>query len=167
MHEDGRWGRAGHSQRCDAFRPLRRRRAFGRRAGGIPRRLDELSAEASAGAVGRRHPRYRTGAEGRISAGKSAEGDFAARHRARGRGVCAGVPLCRNPPARTEPGLRSLVRPALHHQRGDAESRTGLSRELAKTSLADIGIELAAVDDGSIAARGCAFLEIHERKTAR
>ncbi|MGR9447767.1 RrF2 family transcriptional regulator [Rhizobium leguminosarum] len=39
--------------------------------------------------------------------------------------------------------------------------------ELAKTSLADIGIELTAVDDGSIAARGCAFLEIHERKTAR
>lgn len=39
--------------------------------------------------------------------------------------------------------------------------------ELAKTSLADIGIELATVDDGSIAARGCAFLEIHERKTAR
>ncbi|MHC2527636.1 Rrf2 family protein [Rhizobium leguminosarum] len=31
------------------------------------------------------------------------------------------------PPARTEPGLRTLVRPALHHQRGDAESRTGLS----------------------------------------
>ncbi|MGO6816286.1 Rrf2 family transcriptional regulator [Rhizobium leguminosarum] len=39
--------------------------------------------------------------------------------------------------------------------------------ELARTSLADIGIDLAAVDDGSIAARGCAFLEIHERKTAR
>ena len=39
--------------------------------------------------------------------------------------------------------------------------------ELAKTSIADIGIELAALDDGSIAARGCAFLQIHERKTAR
>lgn len=39
--------------------------------------------------------------------------------------------------------------------------------ELAKTSIADIGIELTALDDGSIAARSCAFLEIHERKTAR
>ncbi|MBB4194813.1 RrF2 family transcriptional regulator [Rhizobium aethiopicum] len=39
--------------------------------------------------------------------------------------------------------------------------------ELAKTSIADLGVELAALDDGSIAARGCAFLEIHERKTAR
>ncbi|MBX5159383.1 MULTISPECIES: Rrf2 family transcriptional regulator [unclassified Rhizobium] len=39
--------------------------------------------------------------------------------------------------------------------------------ELAKTSIADLGIELTALDDGSIAARGCAFLEIHERKTAR
>ncbi|MGO6715789.1 Rrf2 family transcriptional regulator [Rhizobium ruizarguesonis] len=39
--------------------------------------------------------------------------------------------------------------------------------ELAKTSIADLGIELNALDDGSIAARGCAFLEIHERKTAR
>ena len=39
--------------------------------------------------------------------------------------------------------------------------------ELAKTSIADLGIELTAIDDGSIAARGCAFLEIHERKTAR
>jgi Rrf2 family protein len=39
--------------------------------------------------------------------------------------------------------------------------------ELAKTSIADLGIELNALDDGSIAARGCTFLEIHERKTAR
>jgi Rrf2 family protein len=39
--------------------------------------------------------------------------------------------------------------------------------ELAKTSIADILTELAADDDGGIAARGCAFLEIHERKTAR
>lgn len=39
--------------------------------------------------------------------------------------------------------------------------------ELAKTSIADIGTELTALDDGSIAARSCAFLEIHERKTAR
>ncbi|MBX4954998.1 RrF2 family transcriptional regulator [Rhizobium lentis] len=39
--------------------------------------------------------------------------------------------------------------------------------ELAKTSIADLGVELAALDDGSIAARGCAFLELHERKTAR
>ncbi|MBX4990135.1 Rrf2 family protein [Rhizobium binae] len=39
--------------------------------------------------------------------------------------------------------------------------------ELAKTSIADLGVELNALDDGSIAARGCAFLEIHERKTAR
>ncbi|HTO33245.1 MAG TPA: Rrf2 family transcriptional regulator [Pararhizobium sp.] len=40
--------------------------------------------------------------------------------------------------------------------------------ELAKTSIADLGIQLAEIDDGPIAARSCAFLEIHERKaTAR
>lgn len=39
--------------------------------------------------------------------------------------------------------------------------------ELAKTTIADLGRALAEVDDGGIAARGCAFLEIHERKTAR
>jgi DNA-binding IscR family transcriptional regulator len=39
--------------------------------------------------------------------------------------------------------------------------------ELAKTTIADLGRTLAEVDDGGIAARGCAFLEIHERKTAR
>ncbi len=39
--------------------------------------------------------------------------------------------------------------------------------ELAKTSIADILTELTANDDGGIAARGCAFLEIHARKTAR
>lgn len=39
--------------------------------------------------------------------------------------------------------------------------------ELAKVSIADITDDLAATDDGSIAARGCAFFEIHERKTAR
>lgn len=37
--------------------------------------------------------------------------------------------------------------------------------ELAKTSIADLGAELAAIDDGSIAARGCAFFELNERKT--
>ena len=39
--------------------------------------------------------------------------------------------------------------------------------ELAKTSIADILAELSAADDGGIAARGCAFMEIHERKAAR
>jgi Rrf2 family protein len=39
--------------------------------------------------------------------------------------------------------------------------------ELAKTSVADLGVQLAALDDGSIAARSCAFLELHERKQAR
>lgn len=38
--------------------------------------------------------------------------------------------------------------------------------ELAKISIADILIELSAADDGGIAARGCAFLETHERKKA-
>ncbi|MDZ7925862.1 MAG: Rrf2 family transcriptional regulator [Agrobacterium sp.] len=37
--------------------------------------------------------------------------------------------------------------------------------ELAKTSIADILGDLAADDDGGIAARGCAFLELNERKT--
>ncbi|MCZ7484562.1 Rrf2 family transcriptional regulator [Rhizobium rhizogenes] len=37
--------------------------------------------------------------------------------------------------------------------------------ELAKTSIADILGDLAANDDGGIAARGCAFLELNERKT--
>lgn len=35
--------------------------------------------------------------------------------------------------------------------------------ELAKTSIADILGDLAANDDGGIAARGCAFLELNER----
>ncbi|MEN0115492.1 MAG: Rrf2 family transcriptional regulator [Agrobacterium cavarae] len=39
--------------------------------------------------------------------------------------------------------------------------------ELAKTTVADIRTDLARADDGGIAARGCAFLELHERKTTR
>jgi Rrf2 family protein len=39
--------------------------------------------------------------------------------------------------------------------------------ELAKTSIADVIAELTAFDDGTIAARGCAFLDIHERRSAR
>ena len=35
-----------------------------------------------------------------------------------------------------------------------------------KTSIADILGDLAATDDGGIAARGCAFLELNERRTA-
>ncbi|KVK41358.1 Rrf2 family transcriptional regulator [Agrobacterium deltaense] len=38
--------------------------------------------------------------------------------------------------------------------------------ELAKTTIADILGDLAANDDGGIAARGCAFLELNERKAA-
>jgi Rrf2 family protein len=37
--------------------------------------------------------------------------------------------------------------------------------ELAKTTIADILTDVAANDDGSTAARGCAFLALHERKT--
>ncbi len=37
--------------------------------------------------------------------------------------------------------------------------------ELAKVSVADLLANLGADDDGGIAARGCAFLELHERKT--
>ncbi|MGP4751484.1 RrF2 family transcriptional regulator [Agrobacterium pusense] len=37
--------------------------------------------------------------------------------------------------------------------------------ELAKVSVADLLADLGAADDGGIAARGCAFLELHERKT--
>ncbi|MEZ2131127.1 MULTISPECIES: Rrf2 family transcriptional regulator [unclassified Sinorhizobium] len=39
--------------------------------------------------------------------------------------------------------------------------------ELAKTRIVDIRAELKALDDGTIAARSCAFMEIHERKTSR
>ncbi|NWJ24807.1 Rrf2 family transcriptional regulator [Rhizobium sp. RM] len=39
--------------------------------------------------------------------------------------------------------------------------------ELAKTTIADVLGDLAANDDGGIAARGCAFLEMNERKSAR
>ncbi|CAD7040397.1 transcriptional regulator [Pseudorhizobium halotolerans] len=39
--------------------------------------------------------------------------------------------------------------------------------ELAKVSIADIMADLEAGDDGGIAARGCAFLELNERKPAR
>lgn len=37
--------------------------------------------------------------------------------------------------------------------------------ELAKTTIADILGDLAANDDGGIAARGCTFLALNERKT--
>ncbi|GFE50099.1 transcriptional regulator [Roseobacter cerasinus] len=36
--------------------------------------------------------------------------------------------------------------------------------ELRRTTLADLLADLAAADDGSIAARGCAFFDIHMRK---
>jgi len=39
--------------------------------------------------------------------------------------------------------------------------------ELAKTTVADIRTDLARADDGGIAARGGAFLELNERKTTR
>ncbi|MEZ2221114.1 Rrf2 family transcriptional regulator [Rhizobium sp. RCC_161_2] len=39
--------------------------------------------------------------------------------------------------------------------------------ELAKTAIADILADLAESDDGSIAARGCAFLALNERRTNR
>lgn len=39
--------------------------------------------------------------------------------------------------------------------------------ELAKVTMASILAELAADDDGGIAARGCAFMELNERKSAR
>ena len=38
--------------------------------------------------------------------------------------------------------------------------------ELAKVSIADLLADLGADDDGGIAARGCAFIELHERKTS-
>lgn len=39
--------------------------------------------------------------------------------------------------------------------------------ELKKTTIAGLISDLNAMDDGGIAARGCAFLEINERKSAR
>jgi Rrf2 family protein len=39
--------------------------------------------------------------------------------------------------------------------------------ELAKVTITDILADLNATDDGGIAARGCAFLELNERRTAR
>jgi len=39
--------------------------------------------------------------------------------------------------------------------------------ELAKVTIADILADLNATDDGGIAARGCAFLDINERKSTR
>ncbi|MGX5667827.1 Rrf2 family transcriptional regulator [Rhizobium daejeonense] len=39
--------------------------------------------------------------------------------------------------------------------------------ELRKTSIADLISDLQTTDDGGIAARGCAFLELNERKSAR
>jgi Rrf2 family protein len=39
--------------------------------------------------------------------------------------------------------------------------------ELAKVTMAEILTDLAASDDGGIAARGCAFIEINQRRTAR
>ncbi|AYG58042.1 RrF2 family transcriptional regulator [Rhizobium jaguaris] len=39
--------------------------------------------------------------------------------------------------------------------------------ELAKTTIADVLADLAASDDGAVAARGCAFLAVNERRTNR
>ncbi|MDE1991456.1 MAG: Rrf2 family transcriptional regulator [Rhizobiaceae bacterium] len=39
--------------------------------------------------------------------------------------------------------------------------------ELAKTTISDVLADLAEGDDGGIAARGCAFLALNERKTNR
>jgi Rrf2 family protein len=39
--------------------------------------------------------------------------------------------------------------------------------ELAKVSIDDILADLKTTDDGGIAARGCAFLELNERRTVR
>ena len=39
--------------------------------------------------------------------------------------------------------------------------------ELAKTTIADVLADLAESDDGAIAARGCAFLALNERRTIR
>jgi len=39
--------------------------------------------------------------------------------------------------------------------------------ELARVTITDLQADLATMDDGSIAARGCAFLELHERRTNR
>jgi Rrf2 family protein len=39
--------------------------------------------------------------------------------------------------------------------------------ELARVTMASILADLAADDDGGIAARGCAFMELNERKSAR
>ena len=39
--------------------------------------------------------------------------------------------------------------------------------ELASVRISDILRDLDATDDGGIAARGCAFLDVHERRTAR
>lgn len=39
--------------------------------------------------------------------------------------------------------------------------------ELAAVRISDILADLKGFDDGGIAARGCAFLEMHERRTAR
>lgn len=36
--------------------------------------------------------------------------------------------------------------------------------ELKKVSIADLGAQVAAKDDGAIAARSCAFLDLHERR---
>jgi Rrf2 family protein len=38
--------------------------------------------------------------------------------------------------------------------------------ELRRVSIADVLVDLGQVDDGAIAARGCAFLAVHERKSA-
>jgi len=38
--------------------------------------------------------------------------------------------------------------------------------ELRRVSIADIRAELDQLDDGTVAARSCAFLDIHERKSA-
>jgi hypothetical protein len=39
--------------------------------------------------------------------------------------------------------------------------------ELRRVSIADILTDLGALDDGSIAARSCSFLDLHERRSNR
>lgn len=105
------------------------------------------------------------GSKGWLSAGESAKGHQPPRYRPRGRRTGTRLPLCRDPSAGAEPSAAALLHKALPDQRRDAEGREGISRRTRQ------GIRCGP-SGGSrrrrrrwYRRRGCAFLELHERKT--
>ncbi len=165
QHETERRRRTGHPLHGIPGGAVRRRRVIGRGTRRTPRRFDELSAEAFAGAVRRGIVATTPGPKGGYRLAKAPK-DIS----------LLDIVLAVEGPA---PAFRC----AEIRQRGPnplpqryftkpcqinaamLKAEKAYRAELAKVSVADLLADLGADDDGGIAARGCAFLELHERKT--